>query len=373
MKLNNVIFLQLAFFSLHSTLQQQMSRIIFSEFANLTAEQTFIMAYNYTENLFRPDQPIPITLPTTLAFDPRSPLRSQVPDSKINPGLVEYGLPTEYDFQAFPADDILAPLYKHEREGLGRPVQIILGRKKDPHLVDKDSLARMLENVFTLPRHSERNASLADSVGQYIMRKFGSLGLLTGTQVFHPSQFHDTFWEKGEKISEGSNIIAIYPGENFYTPEDKIIVVGAHWDTTGFTDGYNDNGSGLAAMLEVARALVESGCRLKYSVIFVAFDKEEVGSQGSHEFVRGYLVKEFFSGDHWPEFQGAFILDTVMNFNQSENSQLLPEEWRAKIPEETFQAVMEDKFKGDFISLISRTEPEREMARLIENHWTDLS
>ena len=48
----------------------------------------------------------------------------------------------------------------------------------------------MLENVFTLPRHSERNSSLADSVGQYIMRKFGSLGLLTGTQVFHPTQFH---------------------------------------------------------------------------------------------------------------------------------------------------------------------------------------
>ena len=26
--------------------------------------------------------------------------------------------------------------------------------------------------------------------------------------------------------------------------EDKVLVVGAHWDTTGFTDGYNDNGSG---------------------------------------------------------------------------------------------------------------------------------
>ena len=53
-------------------------------------------------------------------------------------------------------------------------------------------------------------------------------------------------------------------------------MVGAHWDTTGFTDGYNDNGSGLATMLEVARALVESECRLMYTVIFVAFDKEEV-------------------------------------------------------------------------------------------------
>ena len=125
-------------------------------------------------------------------------------------------------------------------------------------------------------------------------------------------------------------------------------------------------------MLEVARALVESGCRLKYSVIFVAFDKEEVGSQGSHEFVRGYLVKEFFNGDVWPEFQGAFILDTVMNFNESENSQMMPDEWREKIPDETFQLVKENNFRGDFISLISRTEPERELADLIESHWTDL-
>ena len=52
-------------------------------------------------------------------------------------------------------------------------------------------MSTMLENVFTLPRHSQRNSSLADSIGQYIMRKFGRLGLLTGTQVFHISQFQD--------------------------------------------------------------------------------------------------------------------------------------------------------------------------------------
>ena len=55
----------------------------------------------------------------------------------------------------------------------------------------REHMQRMLESVFTLPRHSQRNSSLADSVGQYIMRKFGTLGLLTGTRVFKPSQFHD--------------------------------------------------------------------------------------------------------------------------------------------------------------------------------------
>jgi Zn-dependent M28 family amino/carboxypeptidase len=29
------------------------------------------------------------------------------------------------------------------------------------------------------------------------------------------------------------------------------------------SDGYNDNGSGVAALIEVARALVQSACKLK--------------------------------------------------------------------------------------------------------------
>ena len=154
---------------------------------------------------------------------------------------------------------------------------------------------------------------------------------------------------------------------------DRLVVVGAHWDTTGFTDGYNDNGSGVAAMIEVARALAESGCKLRYSVIFVAFDKEEVGSQGSHEFIRSYLVPRFFKGDKWPEFQGALILDTIMNFNETAGSQTFPEVWKDKISGDAYEKTVEDDFKGNFISLISRQGPEKAMADLIEKHWNKLS
>ena len=41
-------------------------------------------------------------------------------------------------------------------------------------------------------------------------------------------------------------------------------------------DQYENTSKGVAAMIDVARALVKSKCQLKYSVIFVAFDKEEV-------------------------------------------------------------------------------------------------
>ena len=111
--------------------------------------------------------------------------------------------------------------------------------------------------------------------GQYIMRKFGRLGLLTGTQPFYPTQFHrfvsffhchcisslwllhskgvrggqwlfavtaklsnlivvgflelkhypKQFWDDGAEINEGSNIIGIYPGTNYGTRSTIVIII----------------------------------------------------------------------------------------------------------------------------------------------------
>jgi len=52
----------------------------------------------------------------------------------------------------------------------------------------------------------------------------------------------------------------------------------------------DDNGSGIAAMLEAARLIAHSLCKPKYTILFVAFDLEEVGSQGSLVFIKDYLV-----------------------------------------------------------------------------------
>lgn len=59
----------------------------------------------------------------------------------------------------------------------------------------------------------------------------------------------------------GANIISVVKGSTWSTAEDRPVVVGAHWDTVNFTPGTDDNGSGVAAMLEAARAIAHSGCR----------------------------------------------------------------------------------------------------------------
>ena len=56
------------------------------------------------------------------------------------------------------------------------------------------------------------------------------------------------FWDPGE-VSDGFNVISVLPGREHGTPRDRLVVVGAHWDTTGFTDGYNDNGWGVKQIL----------------------------------------------------------------------------------------------------------------------------
>ena len=80
-------------------------------------------------------------------------------------------------------------------------------------------------------------------------------------------------------------------------------MVGAHWDTVPNSPGFNDNGSGMAAMLEIARALKHAECKNKYTYIFVALDMEETGTQGATAFVQDFLIKLILKPMDFPEFQ----------------------------------------------------------------------
>jgi len=66
------------------------------------------------------------------------------------------------------------------------------------------------------------------------------------------------------------NLEAVLPGHG---AADDIIVAGAHYDSVAGTPGANDNASGVAALLELARVL--AGTALPRSVRFVAFANEE--------------------------------------------------------------------------------------------------
>jgi len=87
---------------------------------------------------------------------------------------------------------------------------------------------------------------------------------------------------------KGSNIIGFLEGSD---PElkDEVILMGAHLDHLGkcweLIPGANDNASGVAVMMAVARALSEYDIKLKRSVMFLAFGAEEQGIVGSKVYV----------------------------------------------------------------------------------------
>jgi len=69
----------------------------------------------------------------------------------------------------------------------------------------------------------------------------------------------------------------------------RWIVVSAHYDHLGIRDGIvypgaDDNASGVAAMLALAR--IVSAAPLRHPVVFVAFDAEELGLEGAKQFVK---------------------------------------------------------------------------------------
>jgi Zn-dependent M28 family amino/carboxypeptidase len=82
--------------------------------------------------------------------------------------------------------------------------------------------------------------------------------------------------------ANGANVYATIPATMGSEPQ---IVVGAHFDTVANSPGANDNASGVAVVLAVARYLKDTPCR-KAPVIIAFFDQEELGLFGARAFAQ---------------------------------------------------------------------------------------
>ena len=85
--------------------------------------------------------------------------------------------------------------------------------------------------------------------------------------------------------AEGVNLLALCAGTN---PALPVIVLSAHYDHVGIRDGRifpgaDDNASGVATLLEIARVCVERPFRR--GLVIAALDAEEAGLQGARAFI----------------------------------------------------------------------------------------
>ena len=126
----------------------------------------------------------------------------------------------------------------------------------------------------------------------FIKKEFESYGLET-----HLQKFTYTFrWRVGlirwrTVEIETMNVIGVLKGTS-----DKHVVIGAHMDHLGLDgdgDAYNgadDNASGTTAILELAEAFGKSDARPKDTIVFIAFNAEELGLLGSKHYVSDPLL-----------------------------------------------------------------------------------
>jgi hypothetical protein len=106
----------------------------------------------------------------------------------------------------------------------------------------------------------------------------------------------------------GTNLLATKRGR-----ETDAIVVVAHHDTVWNSPGADDNGAGVAVLMEVARLIGPES--LRRTVVLAAPDFEEIGLIGSRELVR------LLRGRH--RVRGAIVFDPIGYMDPRPNTQKL--------------------------------------------------
>jgi hypothetical protein len=119
---------------------------------------------------------------------------------------------------------------------------------------------------------------------------------------------------------------------------DEIVVVGAHYDSVVGAPGANDNGSGVAAMLELARAARD--WRPERSWRFVAFVNEEppffrTEAMGSSVHARG-------ARSRGERIVAMYSIETIGYYSDAPASQAYPFPFRWFYPD-----------RGDFLAFVS--------------------
>lgn len=126
------------------------------------------------------------------------------------------------------------------------------------------------------------------------------------------------------------NVIATLPGT---VDEDSVYIIGGHYDCINiksdpliFAPGANDNASGVATTLEVARVMKKRNFKPRCSIKFIAFGAEEKGLRGSWDYSnkatqRKEKISMMLNNDmvaNWPGFAPGTWTINIIDYPDSE-------------------------------------------------------
>ena len=178
----------------------------------------------------------------------------------------------------------------------------------------EQNIERIIDEITSEPHPI--NSDAIQNVKEYIIRYFGNLGYdEIECQKF---EYND---ENNENAIRRSSQVDIFlsptaenaaidgTGENIIvtkkssTDATENLIISAHYDSAEDSVGANDNGSGRAAVLELARILKDT--EMPYNMKFILFSGEEKYMLGSRWYV-GNLTE-----DERKQIIGVINIDTI--------------------------------------------------------------
>jgi len=139
----------------------------------------------------------------------------------------------------------------------------------------------------------EAGSEGARAAAVYLLEQFEANGLQpAGTKDSYEQAFGKNY----------QNLLGILPGSD---PElaAEVIVIGAHYDHVGYGysgnsrgtvgqihNGADDNGSGVAALIEIVQAVHQAEIQPSRTILFALWDAEELGLLGSKHWTRNPTI-----------------------------------------------------------------------------------
>ncbi|XP_067649619.1 uncharacterized protein YfbL-like isoform X4 [Haliotis asinina] len=211
--------------------------------------------------------------------------------------------------------------------------------------VDTAWMKTTIQSHFSQSRNHVSGSKYKEQAKNFILEQFTGYGLETHTHTF----------STGISMVKGKNVIGVSKGKYFRTDQDRVVGVAAHYDTARDTPGVDSNGAGVVGMLQAAQHLAK--IPRDFTVVFVAFDfllNEDRACTslgcGSESFMNEW-VNSYWSTP--PTTAGVIVMDTIMNFNDSQESQSLPAGFDSLFPN-VVSSIASNNNKGDFLAVIGR-------------------
>ena len=181
-----------------------------------------------------------------------------------------------------------------------------------PLTAEEAALAQALErHTATIAAHEHNLAHYAEleNVARYIETALASYGYASKAQTFIVS---------GRSVRNIEVTIAAQP--TLATPE--TIVVGAHYDSAPGTPGANDNASGTAAVIELARLLRDLDHQTQKRIRLVLFVNEEPPYFGSEDMGSLHYAKSLAASGE--RVAAMYSLETIGFYSSEAGSQRYP-------------------------------------------------